>query len=65
MIRVTNRIRYKQKKQCNQDISRIRFRVKHVTSSIKRCRIAKDRNRNWLKGFQDRVMSVQQFPLMP
>ena len=47
-----------EEKQLNQSISRVRVRIEHVMSGIKRCRIVKDRNRNWLKGFRDRVMSI-------
>ncbi len=45
-------------KQLNQDISRVRVRIEHIMSGIKRCRIVKDRNRNWLKGFRDRIMLI-------
>lgn len=45
-------------KQLNQEISRVRVRIEHVMSGIKRCRIVKDRNRNWLKGFRDRIMLI-------
>ena len=47
-----------EEKQLNQEISRVRVRIEHVMSGIKRCRIVKDRNRNWLKGFRDRVMLI-------
>ena len=47
-----------EEKQLNQEISRVRVRVEHIMSGIKRCRIVKDRNRNWLKGFRDRVMLI-------
>jgi hypothetical protein len=47
-----------EEKQVNQEISRVRVRIEHVMSGIKRCRIVKDRNRNWLKGFRDRVMLI-------
>ena len=47
-----------EEKQLNQNISRFRVRIEHVMSGIKRCRIVKDRNRNWLKGFRDRVMLI-------
>ena len=48
----------KEEKQVNQDISRVRVRIEHVMSGIKRSRIVKDRNRNWLKGFRDQVMLI-------
>lgn len=47
-----------EEKQVNQDISRVRVRIEHVMSGIKRYRIVKDRNRNWLKGFRDRIMLI-------
>ena len=45
-------------KQANQAISSVRVRVEHVMSGIKRCRIVKDKHRNWLKGFKDTVMEI-------
>ena len=47
-----------EEKQTNQAISSVRVRVEHVMSGIKRCRIVKDRQRNWLKGFKDAVMEI-------
>ena len=47
-----------EEKQSNQEISRVRVRIEHVMSGIKRCRIVKDRNRNWLKGFRDHIMLI-------
>ena len=47
-----------EEKLANQNISRVRVRIEHVMSGIKRCRIVKDRNRNWLKGFRDRIILI-------
>lgn len=47
-----------EEKQVNQMISSVRVRVEHVMSGIKRCRIVKDKHRNWLKGFKDTVMEI-------
>jgi hypothetical protein len=45
-----------EQKVINRGISRIRIRVEHVVSGIKRCRIVKDKFRNWAKGFADLAM---------
>lgn len=45
-------------KERNRDISRVRVRMEHVISSIKRHRIVKDKFRNWLRGFADEVMEI-------
>jgi hypothetical protein len=45
-------------KLLNKEISKVRVRVEHVMSGIKRCRIVKDRNRNWFKGFRDQIMLI-------
>jgi hypothetical protein len=45
-------------KDKNRRISKIRIRIEHVVSSIKRCRIVKDKFRNWLRGFADTVMDI-------
>ena len=47
-----------EEKQVNQMISSVRVRIEHVMSGIKRCRIVKDKHRNWLKGFKDTVMEI-------
>jgi hypothetical protein len=35
-----------------------RLRIEHVNSSVKRCRIAKDRIRLWKAGIRDVVMEL-------
>jgi hypothetical protein len=35
-----------------------RLRIEHVTSSVKRCRIVKDRIRLWKEGVRDLVMEL-------
>lgn len=45
-------------KDANRNISKIRIRIEHVVSSIKRCRIIKEKFRNWLRGFADAVMEI-------
>ena len=42
----------------NSRISSIRIRVEHAISGVKRCRIVKDRLRNWKAGFRDLVMET-------
>jgi hypothetical protein len=47
-----------EQKVINRCISRIRIRIEHVVSGIKRCRIVKDKFRNWVKGFADLAMVI-------
>jgi hypothetical protein len=35
-----------------------RLRIEHVNSSVKRCRIVKDRIRLWKKGVRDLIMTL-------
>ena len=42
----------------NQALHYRRLRIEHVNSSVKRCRIVKDRLRLWKKGVRDRVMEL-------
>lgn len=42
----------------NSRISSIRIRVEHAISGVKRCRIVKDKLRNWRVGFRDLVMET-------
>jgi len=42
----------------NPALNQRRLRIEHVTSSVKRCRIVKDRLRLWKKGIRDLVMEV-------
>jgi DDE superfamily endonuclease len=42
----------------NQALHQRRLRIEHVNSSVKRCRIVKDRLRLWKKGVRDQVMEI-------
>jgi DDE superfamily endonuclease len=42
----------------NQELNQQRLRIEHVNSSIKRCRIVKDRLRLWKAGVRDLVMEL-------
>ena len=42
----------------NQALHQRRLRIEHVNSSVKRCRIVKDRLRLWKTGVRDRVMEI-------
>jgi hypothetical protein len=42
----------------NQALTHRRLRIEHVNSSVKRCRIVKDRIRLWKKGIRDLVMEM-------
>ena len=44
--------------RANQVLSHRRLRIEHVNSSVKRCRIAKDRLRLWKQGVRDLVMEL-------
>jgi len=57
------------KKPCGEELTRVqqvanqalhqrRLRIEHVNSSVKRCRIVKDRIRLWKQGVRDLVMEV-------
>jgi len=47
-----------EEKATNRRISRIRIRVEHAISGVKRFRIVKDEIRNWKEGFRDEVMET-------
>lgn len=47
-----------EEKERNRLISSVRVRIEHVISGVKRCRIVKDKYRNWLKGFRDAVIEI-------
>lgn len=47
-----------EEKEKNREISTVRVRIEHVISGIKRCRIVKDKFRNYKKGFKDMVMEI-------
>jgi hypothetical protein len=42
----------------NQALHQRRLRIEHVNSSVKRCRIVKDRMRLWKEGIRDLVMEL-------
>jgi DDE superfamily endonuclease len=42
----------------NQALHDRRLRIEHVNSSVKRCRIVKDRMRLWKQGIRDLVMEL-------
>jgi len=45
-------------KERNRTISKVRVRVEHSIGGVKRCRIVKDKLRNWKLGFKDFVMET-------
>ena len=47
-----------EEKEENSRINRIRVRIEHTMSGIKRCRIVKDKLRLWREGFHDMVMET-------
>jgi hypothetical protein len=47
-----------EEKGANQALHHRRLRVEHVNSSVKRCRIVKDRSRLWKEGLRDLVMEL-------
>jgi DDE superfamily endonuclease len=44
--------------RANQALNQRRLRIEHVNSSVKRCRIVKDRLRLWKEGVRDLVMEL-------
>jgi hypothetical protein len=44
--------------RANQALNYRRLRIEHVNSSVKRCRIVKDRIRLWKEGVRDLVMEL-------
>ena len=42
----------------NQALHQRRLRIEHVNSSVKRCRMVKDRIRLWKEGVRDLVMEL-------
>src|SRR5262244_1269462 len=44
--------------RANQVLNQRRLRIEHVNSSVKRCRIVKDRIRLWKEGVRDLVMEL-------
>ena len=47
-----------EEKLANQALHQRRLRIEHVNSSVKRCRIVKDRIRLWKEGVRDLVMEL-------
>src|SRR5215813_3708105 len=47
-----------EQQQANQTLHQRRLRIEHVNSSVKRCRIVKDRIRLWKEGIRDLVMEL-------
>jgi DDE superfamily endonuclease len=48
----------REQQMANQGLNERRLRSEHVNSSIKRCRIVKDRIRLWKQGVRDLVMEI-------
>ena len=47
-----------EQQRTNQALHYRRLRIEHVNSSVKRCRIVKDRIRLWKEGIRDLVMEL-------
>ena len=47
-----------EEKLANQALHHRRLRIEHVNSSVKRCRVVKDRIRLWKDGVRDLVMAL-------
>ena len=47
-----------EQQRVNQSLHERRLRIEHVNSSIKRCRMVKDRIRLWKRGIRDLVMEI-------
>ncbi len=47
-----------EQKVANQALTYRRLRIEHVNSSVKRCRIVKDRMRLWKEDVRDLVMDI-------
>jgi hypothetical protein len=47
-----------EQQRANQALHHRRLRIEHVNSSVKRCRIVKDRIRLWKAGIRDLVMEL-------
>jgi hypothetical protein len=48
----------REQQRTNQALPYCRLRIEHVNSSVKRCRIVKDRLRLWQEGVRDLVMEL-------
>ena len=44
--------------RANRALNSRRLRIEHVNSSVKRCRVVKDRIRLWKQGVRDEVMEI-------
>src|SRR5215510_2160211 len=44
--------------RAHQALTQRRLRIEHVHSSVKRCRMVKDRSRLWKEGIRDLVMEL-------
>lgn len=47
-----------EQQRINRSLNARRLRIEHVNSSVKRCRIVKDRLRLWKQGIRDVVMEI-------
>jgi hypothetical protein len=47
-----------EQQEANHALNQRRLRIEHVNSSVKRCRIVKDRIRLWKQGVRDLVMEL-------
>jgi ABC-type uncharacterized transport system fused permease/ATPase subunit len=47
-----------EQQRSNQALHQRRLRIEHVNSSVKRCRMVKDRIRLWKEGVRDRVIEL-------
>jgi len=47
-----------EQQRANQALHQRRLRIEHVNSSVKRCRMVKDRIRLWKEGVRDLVMEL-------
>jgi len=47
-----------EQERANQALHQRRLRIEHVNSSVKRCRMVKDRLRLWKAGVRDLVMEL-------
>jgi len=47
-----------EQQRANQALHHRRLRIEHVKSSVKRCRVVKDRIRLWKDGVRDLVMEL-------
>ncbi len=48
----------REQQAANHALTQRRLRIEHVNSSVKRCRIVKDRIRLWKEGVRDVVMEI-------